>query len=141
MKELNENELDKVVGGAIGDQVIASGSFASDSGTQLNILVSWAVTSNTLGQRSLEVVVSATSYSLDSAALLNGVELTVNGITYKETPQPIKYAGNALMTSPLASFSIPNVFSPAEITAVWHFNGTYSGHMVGDIRATGLAAV
>ena len=41
-KILSDNELNQVAGG-LGGGVLASGSFLSNTGTQLNLLVNWSV--------------------------------------------------------------------------------------------------
>ncbi|MBQ9661802.1 MAG: hypothetical protein IJV40_01475 [Oscillospiraceae bacterium] len=139
VQALNDQALEHVAGG-YGGEVVSSGSFASQTGTSLNLLVSWNVTSDGIGQKTLNVTVATTSYSLYTGALVNAVELTVNGMMYLATPNAVNYGGNSLATNVLAGFSIPNVTGPASITAVWHFNGTYSGVAMNTITASGVAA-
>ena len=133
MQAINDQDMESVAGGFGEGGAIASGSFVSNSGTNLNLFVSWSVDS----QRTLYVNVSATSYALVSQALANGVQLTVNGMLYSATSNAIDYHGSAMATHPLASFSIPNFYGPATATAVFHFNGVLSGKPVSDIVATG----
>ena len=133
---LSDNELGRVAGGAGTGGTVASGSFASSTGTQLNILVNWSVENDMYGQKVLHVDVSATSYSLYCNG--GGVELTVNGMTYAATAPSINYGGRSMVTNRLASFSIPNVSGAVNVNAVWHFNGSYSGVPIGDIRASGV---
>ena len=130
---VDDQTMETVAGGFGEGGVIASGSFASNSGTSLNLLVNWSVD----GQRTLNVSVAATSYSLVSQALVNGVQLTINGILYSSSSNAIDYHGNGMATHPLASFSIPNFYGLATATAVFHFNGVISGQPVSDIMATG----
>ena len=136
---LSDQDMEQVAGG-YGGEMVSSGSFASQTGTSLNLLVSWNVMVDGLGQKTLNVTVATTSYSLYTGALANGVELTVNGMTYLATPNAINYGGNSLATNVLAGFSIPNAAGPASITAVWHFNGSYSGVAMNTITASGVAA-
>ncbi len=138
MKVLTDDTLSGIAGGFSGE-VIASGSFASQTGTSLNLLVMWEAAADAFGQKTLNVRVCTTSYSLYSGALANAVELTVNGMTYCATPNAVNYGGNSIATNVLASFSIPNAASPASITAVWHFNGTYSNVSMPTITASGIA--
>ena len=140
-RELSLNDLDAVSGGSSGGTVINSGSFVSNTGTKLNIMVSWSVVAGGLGQKTLEVQVSAVSYSLVSSALNSGVELTVNGMVYAQNSSPVNYRGNAQVANVLASFSIPNLSGTVNLSAVWHFRGTYSGIALDDIRASGIAVV
>ena len=136
MNKLSDNELNQVAGGAGVGGAIASGSFASLSGTQLNILVNWSVQADVYGQKNLYVDVCATSYSLYSNG--GAVELTANGVLYTATAAPVNYGGRTMVTNRLASFVIPNVSGAVNLSAAWHFNGTYSGVSVGAIRANGV---
>ena len=139
MEKLNDLDLEKVAGGYSGE-VISSGSFSSNTGTQLNILVSWSVRSNA-GQKTLHVDVSSTSYSLYVSGSANGLNLTVNGVTQTAATPAINYGGKTAVTNRLGSFDVSNVYGAVTITAVWHFNGTYSQVPIGDIRATGTVNV
>ena len=135
----SDDSLKDVAGGYAGD-VIASGSFSSQTGTSLNLLVTWNAQGDAFGQKTLYVTVCTTSYSLYTGALANAVELTVNGMLYTATPNAVNYSGNTMATNVLASFCIPNAASPASINAVWHFNGTYSGVAMNAISASGWAS-
>ena len=137
-KILSDSELGKVAGG-VGGTVVASGSFTSRTGTQLNLLVNWLVQSDGYGQKTLYVDVNATSYSLYSNG--GGVELTVNGMVYTANASSVNYGGSSLVTNRLASFTVPGVSGAVSLNAVWHFNGSYSGVALGDIRASGVANV
>ena len=135
-KILSENELNQVAGGS-GGSVLASGSFASSTGTQLNLLVNWSVQADSYGQKTLYVDVCSTSYSLYSNG--GGVELTANGMLYTATAASVNYGGSTMVTNRLASFAIPGVSGAVNLNAVWHFNGSYSGVPISDIRANGVA--
>ena len=135
---LSDVGLEKAAGGYNGE-VISSGSFVSQTGTSLNLLVSWNAVADSFGQKTLYVTVSATSYSLYSAANPNTLELNVNGMSYVATPNAISYGGNTQVTNTLASFQIPNAVSPAMISASWRFNGVISGVPLNTIYASGMA--
>ena len=135
---LSDEGLEKVAGGYNGE-VISTGSFSSQTGTSLNMLVSWTAAADAFGQKTLYVTVSSTSYSLYSAANANSLELNVNGMTYTATPNAVNYDGGVLATHTLAGFTIPNAIGPASISAAWHFNGVISGVPVGTIWASGVA--
>ncbi len=64
-----------------------------------------------------------------------------NGMLYTGTATPVNYGGNTMVTNRLASFAIPGVSGAVSLNAVWHFNGSYSGVAIGDIRASGVANV
>ena len=137
LKKLEDSALEEVAGGYAGGMAVASGSFTSNSGTNLNLVVIWNVISDSFGQRTLQVQVNTTSYALVSAELYNGVQMTLNGITYSTNSKAINYRGAAMASHPLAAFTIPNFVGPANATVVFHFNGTLSGRPVNDIIATG----
>ena len=137
-KILSENELNQVAGG-FGGSVLASGSFASSTGTQLNLLVNWSVQADGSGQKTLYVDVCSTSFSLYCSG--GGVELTANGMLYTAQGPAINYDGRTMVTNRLASFAIPGVSGAVSLNAVWHFNGSYSGVPISDIRASGVANV
>ena len=136
MNKLNDNELNAVAGGVGAAQSIASGTFSSNSGTSLNIIVNWNVVYES-GIRTLKVSVSAASYALVTNELPFGVQMTLNGITYSSRSRAINYTGRTQVINPLGDFSIPNYQGPASATVAYHFNGTLSGQPVYDIIATG----
>ena len=135
---LSEDVLTKVAGGYDGE-LVSSGSFSSQTGTSLNLLVSWSATADGYGQKTLYVTLSAMSSNLQCGALANSLELTVNGMTYVATPNAINYSGGATVANTLASFTIPNAVGPASITAAWHFNGVIGGVPLSTIWASGMA--
>ena len=135
--KMSDDDLEQVAGGFGQGNTISSGSFASSTGTALNLLVYWSVRADGAGMKTLDVSVCATSYSLFCTGSYGGVELTVNGMTYVSSTHAIEYGGNTPTTNTLATFSIPNISGAVNVTAVWHFNGTYSNTPIGDIRASG----
>ena len=70
MEALSDDRLSSVAGG-YGGQVISSGSFSSQTGTSLNLLVSWSAEADAMGQKALYVTVSSLSSNLQAAALPN----------------------------------------------------------------------
>ncbi len=138
---LSDDMLESVAGGVGEGGVISSGSFMSSTGTSLNIIVNWYATADMFGNRALQVIVSASSGNLMAGSLPNGVELNVNGMVYTSANNAVNYMGGGMTTNTLASFTIPNVYGSVSITAVWHFNGTYSGVPIGSIYASGVASV
>ena len=139
--KLSGSDLSAVSGGAaVGGSVISSGSFASSSGTQLDINVQWTAFEDG-GGKHLSVSVSTSSYSLNTGSLANGIDLQVNGVKYTGTAAAVDYNGSSKISLPLASFSVPVSGSSAYMIVTWHFNGQYSGKMINDIIATGMANI
>lgn len=93
---LDDEVLDSVAGGFGEGGVIASGSFMSNTGTSLNIIVNWYAAADMFGNRELMVVVSASSGNLMANSLINGVELSVNGMTYAANNNAINYMGGGM---------------------------------------------
>ena len=139
IKILSEENLIKVAGG-IGNNSVALGNFVSQTGTSLNMMVSWSVVQEGLGQKTLYVTVSALSYALHSGSLYNTLQLTVNGMSYLATPAAVNYDGTTLASNVLAGFKIPNATGPASITVNWYFNGVIGGVPVNTITASGVAS-
>ena len=138
---LSDDALESVAGGFGDVTVTGSGSFMSNTGTSLNIIVNWYAGVDLYGNRGLMVIVSATSGNLMANALPNGVELNVNGMMYTATNNAINYMGGGMTTNTLASFTVPNVYGTVSINAVWHFNGSYGSVPIGSIYASGMANV
>lgn len=112
----------------------ASGRFASDTGTGLNIRVDWYTLPG--GQR-LQVDVFCVSYSIYSAAQWQSVQLSVDGQTYAADSRAVSYDGKDQVASPLASFTVDAPPSGSPITVTWNYKGSYSGQDLNEIVASG----
>ena len=113
-----------------------SGSFRSDTGTGLNLLVDWGARSTAGETVTLIVNFSAQSYSFYTSALYNSLELTVNGKTSSANSPNVSYDGGDLMTTPLATFTVEVPRGTTTLDAVWHYKGSYSGKDLTDIAAS-----
>ena len=113
-----------------------SGSFRSDTGTGLNLLVDWGARSTAGETVSLIVNFSAQSYSFYTSALYNSLELTVNGRTYSANSPAVSYDGSDLTTTPLTTFTVEVPRGTTTLDAVWHYKGSYSGVELSDITAS-----
>ena len=139
---LSLDDLEGVSGGETGGGVLNFGSFQSNTGTSLNILVDWCVVSGNAGEKKLEVEVFSRSYSLQSIELLNGVSLIVDGgLPLNENSAAVNYSGRKEALFPLASFSVPYLSGTVQLRVIWHFNGSYSGVPISEITASGTAFV
>ncbi len=141
MDNLDDATLENVAGGTGGVTMTGSGSFSSNTGTSLNIVVNWFAGIDMYGNKGLMIVVNATSGNLSAGSLINGVEVNVNGMMYAASNNAINYYGGGMTTNTLATFTIPNISGAVSINAVWHFNGTYGGVPIGSIFASGMAMV
>lgn len=112
----------------------ASGSFASDTGTGLNIRVDWYTLP---GGQTLQLEVSCLSYSIYSAAQWQSVQLSVGGRSYAADSRAVSYDGSDLVVSPLASFTVDTPPSGSPISVTWNYKGSYSGKELNEITASG----
>ena len=115
--------------------VEASGSFRSDTGTYLNLLVDWSAVSSGEDTVALTVKYSAESYSIFTAASPGNLALSVGGRMYTASCPEISYDGADLTVTPLATFTVEVPRGTAALNAVWHFKGSYSGTELDDITA------
>jgi len=115
--------------------VDVGGSFASDTGTYLNLLVRWSAKGS--GETvPLQVELCAESYSLYSVASYGNLELTVNGVKYRGDTPVINCEGKDLTVTPLDNFTVDVPRGDVSITAVWYFKGSYSGKELETITAS-----
>ena len=138
--ELGVDQLEGVAGGA-GGYGTTQGSFQSNTGTYLDIVVSWSAVDNGAGSKTLNVDVSTLSYKLYTSADYNGVQLTVNGAVYTTGGRAISFGGSGRVTNPLASFSVPNVSGTLQVSVSWRFNGTYNGTPLKTITAQSTISI
>ena len=114
----------------------ASGSFSSDTGTYLNMLVEWKLYTDEAGAAKLQVTLSATHYSLRVDELADGLELNVNGEVYRANSPTIRYEGRGFVTTPMHTFTVDAPVGAMRISATWHYRGSYSNKELNDITAT-----
>lgn len=119
----------------------ASGSFSSDTGTALNLLVNWAVYTDGGGSRKMEVALSAAHYALHTDYSAYALSLTVGGRSYSADCAAIQYDGAERTVTPLHVFTLEAPSGSAGIEAVWHFKGSYSGKELERITASGTADI
>lgn len=122
------------------------GSFRSDSGAKLDLVVDWDLTAEAGADTArLTVSVSLSSYSLQVSARPNLCKLTVGETTETFSTPAITIDENKLTLTPLhtAAFDIPLTGVPTTFTirAEFPFNGTYGGKTVGRLTAVGTLTV
>ena len=122
-------------------KVDASGSFASDTGTNLNIMVEWHTYTNNAGEAKLTVDISVISYSFYTDSLYNAIELTVGGETYYFNSPAVSYGGSELAVTPMVSKTVDAPAGNTAISVVWNYKGSYSGVELEKISAAGTAYI
>ncbi len=122
------------------DQVggtLSGGSFASNTGTGLNMNVSWSALNQGNGTARITVTGTVNSYALNVSAL----PVTITYGSYSTTVM-----GKSIQVTSSASISSNTLFTatldvPADsadtMTVAWHYNGTYSEVALDDITASG----
>jgi len=111
-----------------------SGSFRSDTGTYLNLLVDWGAYGD--GDTvTLTVGYSVQSYSFYTSALYQSLELRVNGEAYYANSPQVSYDGADQKITPLTTFTVSVPRGVTSVEAVWHYKGSYSGVELADISA------
>lgn len=116
-----------------------SGSFRSDSGTKLNLLVTWSAYPSAGGGYRLEVDVNAESYSFSTDALYHSIAITIGDETYALNSPKVSYDGTDLAVTPLAAQTAEVPGGAVPISVVWNYKGSYSGVEIESITASGTA--
>ena len=115
----------------------ASGSFSSDTGTFLNLKVDWSTYTDGAGSAKMQIDLSATSYSFNTDAMYNALELSVNGVVYTANSPSIHLTDpKKYVVTPLVSFIIDAPTGGVMLKATWHYKGSYSGIALEDIVAS-----
>lgn len=117
----------------------ASGSFKSDTGTGLNIVADWTLTTNGDGTSTLALKLSAESYSLYTVDSWHAAKLELGGSSWEFDTKAIEYEGPGLGTNELGTLTatISSSAVPATATLTWNFQGSYGGTELPKIVATG----
>lgn len=117
---------------------VRSGSFQSDTGTGLNLLVEWKAYGLS-GNYEVAVDVSALSYGFYTDALYNSIVITVGEQSVALSSPAVRYDGEELVTTPLVSHSLDADPGIVPISVVWNYKGSYSGVELESITASGTA--
>jgi hypothetical protein len=134
-----------ILGGAVTKYYFSeSGKFISDTGTNLNLYISWSASST--DGKNLKVVFSVgiESYSIQVGARPDLGKFKLNGETVSFSTDALTIADNRKKVSTeFASFEHVYEFQKGDtvsldVAASWVFNGVYGGHEVGTIVSAGI---
>lgn len=116
-----------------------SGSFRSDTGTGLEIVVDWSLSGSGAETR-LSLTLSAESYSLQTREIWKGAALTLGGEAFEFDTEAVDFAGPGQGTSVLGTLEavIDGSILPAQAELSWHFQGSYGGEELEEITASGV---
>lgn len=126
--------------------VSGSGSFASDTGTPLNLTVNYTAAAKSASEVSITFDLYLNCYTINATAKPGGATVTFNGKTYTmSTPELSSSSATATsvklcsktVTVPLAAGESLNV----PVSASWAFGGKYSNVDLATIDASGTLSV
>ena len=117
------------------------GTFSSNTGTSLDMSVTWAAYDNGDGTTTITVSGDIASYSLDLSALYSAASIDFAGYgvvcdTLGTYVAPGEYSVNHLFTT---SFSVPTG-TAGDMTVSWRFGGSYGGVQLPYITASGYVS-
>ena len=131
---------------AVTRKVSGSGSFASSTGTPLNLVVDYSAKALSDSEIQVTFELYLNCYTINATPKPGGASVTVNGKTYtmstptisssSATPTAVKLCSTTV-TMPLAAGESLNV----PVTASWAFGGTYSDVDLSTIDAAGTLNV
>lgn len=124
-----------------GGETLASGSFSSNTGTDLNLFINWTAQSAGEGKVTLRVDVSTTSYSFQTDALPYSIVVDIGGNPVTVDSAAVNYDGETIAVSPLASYQTElSTGQTVDITVRWNYRGSYGGTELETITASGSAS-
>ncbi len=115
----------------------SSGTFRSDTGTWIDIIVNYNVERNGNEAR-LKLEAFVESYSLETAKRTDDVAFTVGGYTIKDSSGPIHVEDNTQKTETRlgsAEFDV-TPGSEVRVDVWWYFLGVYGGENIDIIKAS-----
>lgn len=125
---------------------LGQGSFSSETGTGLELVVSWTAMSAGADTARLDIVISASSYSFFTSELPGSISLTVDGVSYSLGSSAVEYDGNDMILSKLAEKSVSIALDSTGranpgITVMWNYRGSYGGTELENLLAIGSADI
>lgn len=121
-------------------EVSGSGSFKSDTGTNLNMQVSWTAEAKNNDEVNLKFDIYLTSYTIGVGARVG--TLTVNGTAYSFSTDGVEVDNNKTMTTThIAGKTVSVPVAKGEVESIpvsvsWVFNGSYNGKTLDNITAS-----
>lgn len=120
--------------------ISTEGSFSSDTGTGLNIVVDWSVREAEMGFITVDVILSVDSEGVNVSSIHNGAVLTINGEEFVFTTPTLQNKSGETSKNEICKTHVRLPYSgetmELSIDAVWKFNGTYSGRELKKITAS-----
>lgn len=126
---------------------IKSGSFKTNTGTNLNLLVEWTLTQDEYtGKYTLNANVYLESYSIICGKRTGSSFLTIDGHRFAFNTEPLNYPGvkekqKIFFTTASVVYEPDELPETVAIDAIWTFNGSYSGVSIPVLHAQGEATL
>ena len=137
MAELDDDALESVAGGNMlmqgGASAIASGSFTSNTGTQMDIKVTWSFVEDN-GVPVLTVNVDCVSYGMNYTGTANAVTIKYGSYTMSATPGSFNTSSQS--ANSLAELTFRGVPKSGMLEVSWNFNGSYNGVALSTVTAS-----
>ena len=121
---------------------LGSGSFRSDTGTGLELIVEWSAQRSSGDSAVISVSLWAESYSMHCSAIPYGAALTIGGETYTFDTAAVANDEPDIVRTELGSTSVTVQTDgdggfDAEAGLAWRFGGSYGGEELEEITASG----
>lgn len=124
-EESEESSLDIPVNAS------GSGTFVSDTGTSLNLIVDWYLDGGTL---TLNTYIE--SYGISASERYEGLYVTIDGETEIYSTDALEVTSEDLTSEPLRSVSMDWPGGAHDVEVSWRFFGTYNGQELEYITAS-----
>ena len=108
-----------------------SGTFSSDTGTNLNLIVDWYLDGGTL---TLNTYIE--SYGISASERYEGLYVTIDGETEIYSTDALEVTSEDLTSEPLRSVSVDWPGGAHDVEVSWRFFGTYNGQELEYITAS-----
>jgi hypothetical protein len=118
--------------------VVAQGSFSSETGTAMNMNVSWVAYDTGDGNAVVAVTGTVTSYSMQLTTIYNGVTVDLAGYSATCNTSPIYIEENNYTVSPLfyTTVTVP-LGTAGDMSVSWRYGGSYGGTALDTVTASG----
>ena len=125
-------------------EIVASGSFMSDTGTKLNLLTDWSAVSAEDGKVLVTIKLYVESYTLHVNSIPGGAVVKIGDQSFTLTSKAVDCdSDSAPVKTEIASAQTtlsqaPDGLLDIPVSATWYFKGTYSEQEFESIEASGV---
>ena len=120
----------------VSDDFPTEGSFESNTGVSLNLRVDWNLVTNGDGTRTLNLIATLLSCTLEAASYADDLCFKVGNDTFYVTSKGVSVNSPSMVETYLGSCSASIDSVGVPVTVSWRFNGSYSGQQIDYVTAT-----